>query len=241
MSLTIFLGVKRKLRKLVIFSFYVIFILVIILKIIFVFQMRGILNYHDWWFYREALTRYHREEPLYQLGFIYFPSFFYLEPFMRTIRTMFYFLFFSTLVSLGFLLYNEEKPYNAFLFFFYVLFAGGVFIGGNINPFIFLCVVACCTFKDNVIVPPCILAFISFKPTVILIIPVFIYFARSRILFGSLYGSFFLLFNSYLITEPEIFFQLVNSGISDGYISGMLGDGGWQFYSYYYMVNSRYS
>ncbi len=161
----------------------------------------------DYGYYFTASLRFWNNGILYQNNFVYLPSFFILTPFLFSFNIYFVFLMISLIISLIILLKLKED-YGTVVFFMFLAFL--YIYNGNIDPFILMLVLISIYYEKDQYLPPILLAFISFKPTVIFIIPYFLYISKNRVKFIFLYGSFLLLINSYLVIHIDVLAEFFN-------------------------------
>ena len=127
----------------------------------------------DYGYYVSAIERFWNHGKLYQQNFVYFPSFFILTPFLLNFYIYFGLLCISFVISFFLLLKLED---NYWMVMFVLMLPILYTYNGNIDPFILMVVIICCYYEKNEFIPPILLAFISFKPQVIFIIPYFFFY-----------------------------------------------------------------
>ncbi|MHA1292607.1 MAG: hypothetical protein ACTSQJ_08075 [Promethearchaeota archaeon] len=190
----------------------------------------------DYRYYYAAVQRFWNSEQLYQYNFVYFPSFFFLTPILLNFYIYFLFLLISLAISFILLLKIEE---NYGMVMFILMLPVLYLYNGNIDPFILMIILICCYYEKDENIPPILLAFISFKPTVILIIPYFLYVSKNRKRFFLLYSSFFILFNLYLIIQYKLFFEFFKYGMFDfGHKIDIIRPY-WIYYVYYFGLKEQ--
>ncbi len=164
---------------------------------IFHFMTNININLGDHWIYEIAIQRYWENINPFQEYFVYLPSFFLLSYLVYPILVYFILLITCSLISL-FILFklDNNKLMNLSLFFISLL----TIMSGNIDVFIFLIILICLW---NQKLSPFLLAFITFKPTVILVLPYFLYRSEKRFKFIFYYCLTFILTNYYFILNPN--------------------------------------
>lgn len=239
-------------KKIVLCFFYSYFILLLFHAI---GEFRTIIPdnnwFLDWDIYIWAINRFNLGDGLYNLGFIYFPSFLLLQPLFYNYTIYFFFLLICCVISF-IILIKIDSMIIAFLFFIISL----LFLhSGNIDPFIFLVLLLCILLLNNNkellnkkkillnnIMVCFLLAFISFKQSIILIFPYFMYRLRdslSKCIF--FYGLFFILFNFYFILYPNLIIEFWNYAIGCFDHKFELFRPFWVVYIYYYwLLNSKF-
>ena len=196
-------------------------------------------SFVDYGYYYTASLRFWSNEILYQNNFVYFPSFFILTPILYSFSIYYIFLISSLVVSFIFLT-KLENNYATVMFFLLLAFLHTY--NGNIDPFILMVALICLYYEKNQNIPPILLAFISFKPTVIFIIPYFIYTSKHRVKFILLYGSILLLFNLYFLLHIDVLFQLFNYSFSDWQVTHYMDyiRPYWIYVVYYFGLKKEY-
>ncbi len=191
----------------------------------------------DFTYYNAALTRLMSNEKLYQKNFVYSTSFFILSPILINLYLYLIILSICLLFSLILLIKLENNYWNIlFLILLPVLYC----YNGNIDPFIFLIVLICVYYKNNEYLTPILLSFISFKPTVILIVPYFLYISKNRLKFILYYVSFFVMFNFYMIMQYQLIFDYLNYLLFEhGHYIDVTRPY-WIYFTYYYGLKEKY-
>ena len=221
--------------KKIIFLLYVIFIAVLISKLTSIFLFPN-YNLGDYWIYHNAIDRYLRNENFYIEYFGYFPSFFLLAPLVYIGEIYAFFLI--VLAFLSFIvLFKIESPNVAILIGFLNLLD---IFSGNIDFLIFFVVLLCLWRNENYTIP-ILLAFISFKPSVILILPYFLYKSKKRYLFIITYGASWICFNYYFLLHTEYITYFIDYAIP--FFSGGFAylRYTWLWYVYYYWIKEYYN
>lgn len=204
----------------------------------------------DIWIYKIALTRYLGGENFYQEYFGYFPSFFFFFSLFSTDMLYAMFLVLSTILG-SYFLFKIDDGFGVIVCGICLL----TIFGGNIDPFMFMVICVCIYLLNNRdellnknkillynILVCILLAAISFKPSVILIFPYFIYRMRESLSkWIIIYGVGFILFNFYFILHPEYIFYfldytIVFFGTGNAYLRPF-----WLWYIYYYwLLNTKF-
>jgi len=146
----------------------------------------------------------------------------------------------SLIISILFLLKLEESfAMVVFIIMLPVLYT----YNGNIDPFILMILLLCCYYEKNQFLPPILLGFISFKPTVIFVVPYFLYITKNKCKFILFYISFLLLFNIYLIFNIDVVFEFLNYGFGDWQTSHYMDyiRPYWIYYLYYFGLKKEYN
>ncbi len=159
----------------------------------------------DYGYYSSAVLRFWAGESIYQNNFVYLPSFFILTPIFLDIYIYLSFLLISLVISFIILIKLEDK----FWMVFFVLCLPVLYsYNGNIDPFIFMILLICLySHKKNEYLAPVLLAFISFKPNVIFILPYFIYVSKKKKIFILIYLIFLSILNFYFIIQFNVIFE----------------------------------
>lgn len=189
----------------------------------------------DLWIYQKAIIRYNNHENFYTEYFGYFPGFFFLQFFMYNI--FIYFIFLLCSATCTFILMEKitkNVPFSLTIYLIELI----TITSGNIDVFIFP-VILLCFYKKNDILNAGLLAFISFKPTLILILPIFLYQSKSRIKFLSFFSISWILFNSYFLIHPEYIGYFIDYTFSFfgnrmDYLRPL-----WVWFSYLYFCNNN--
>jgi len=191
----------------------------------------------DYFYYQAAFYRLINNQELYKNNFVYLPSFFILAPFI--LNKMVYFIFLiSCLVVSSILLLKLENNIGKVLFF--ILLPLLYLYNGNIDPFIFLILLICCYYIENEIIIPILLAIISFKPTIIMILPYFIYNSKNRKKFILIYISCLLILNIYIIINYSLIISFLDYLFFEhGHYIDILRPY-WIYYIYYFGMKRNY-
>jgi hypothetical protein len=164
----------------------------------------------DYQVYRLARERYDNSLNFYtDSKFPYLPSFFLI---FYASEVYFIILNFICIYISTFIMFKLDCKYYELLPFFMINVIS--LIGGNIEAFIFMIVLISYYYRKSEYIPPILLAFICFKPTVIYIIPYFLYISKNRIKFIFLYCSSLGLFNIYFLFNFEMIFIFLENGFN---------------------------
>jgi hypothetical protein len=213
---------------------YAILLIFLILNIISLFDLPN-FNLGDHWIYREAIERYLNNGDFYEEYFAYFPSFFLLSFLVYDTSTYAIFLIVSSILCFLFLLILEED--NKYLAYFFGFTNIIVIFGGNIDVFIFLVILICYWKKENALIA-ILLAFISFKPTVIIVLPIFLFLTENRRNFIIFYIISFSLFNFYIILHLELINSYLNIVVPFYVVRFDFLRPIWIWYSIYYCLKT---
>ncbi|MHA1252543.1 MAG: hypothetical protein ACTSRP_21335 [Candidatus Helarchaeota archaeon] len=111
---------------------------------------------------------------------------------------------------------------------------------GNIDPFIFLVLLICCRYIEKEKIIPALLAFISFKPTIIMVLPYFFYNSKNRKNFILIYGICLLILNMYLIINFNLIFKFLQYVLFEhGHYIDIIRPY-WIYYVYYFGLKNHY-
>ncbi len=183
-------------------SFYAIASLILLLT-----NYKGIGTI-DYEIYLFAYHNYILDKPYYTNSpicgntcFAYFPSFFVYFQFIYSYEIYIYFLLICIAISCAILLVINENDSERIVAVALIIGSFN-FNGGNIDPFILLIISVCLLFRNNKYITPILLGLTSFKPTMIIILPYFIWKNKNKLLFCSLFASSFLCINYY--AEPNL-------------------------------------
>jgi hypothetical protein len=194
----------------------------------------------DYGYYFSAVERFWANDIIYQNSFVYLTGFFILTPVMLNIYMYLILLLISFVIPFILLVKLEEKYWMVvFVLTLPVLYV----YNGNIDPFIFMIILICLYYsKENEYLAPILLAFVSFKPNVVFVIPYFLYISKKRIKFIILYLVFLILFNINLILQFNVIFEYLeyvlfdwHQGHSMDYIRPY-----WIYYVYYFGLKEKY-
>ncbi len=180
----------------------------IISMIYLLITLKGDIGNIDYLIYRWAFQRY-KDGSLYygdtgdygRIGFAYFPSFFIYFQFIYSFEIYIYFLLICIAISCALLLVINKSD-NERIVAVALIVGSFNFSGGNIDPFILLIISICLLFRNNKYLPPILLGLISFKPTMIIVLPYFLWKYKSKLFFCLLFISAFLCINYY--AEPNL-------------------------------------
>lgn len=165
--------------------------------------------------YIPAYLRFLKNLNFYKEGFVYFPSFFLLFQFISKEVIFIYFLISCMFLSIPLMI--RLKLNTALICTLFLIQIGRIHIL-NVDPFIFLIILVCLnlnTLKNKYVklFVPIFLAFISFKPSVIIILPYFLYRSENRLRFALVYCLSFICFNYYFLLNPQFINYFVEYAI----------------------------
>lgn len=166
----------------------------------------------DYIIYKDAYKRYTNDRPFYRDGFIYLPCFFMLFQFICQYDTYMLFLVICYAGTIPFLLRLDMNFLAKMSFLFTVLVD---MYSLNISVFILLIVAILLNIRKEHPIIPIILAFLCFKPNVIIIVAFFFILTENKKQFVIIFALSLCVFNVELILRPELFFDLI-----DYYLNG---------------------
>ncbi len=168
---------------------------------------KGGIGNIDYRIYLFAYNNYKSGKPYYtnssicgRTCFAYFPSFFIYFQYIYSFEIYIYFLLICVTLSCAILLVINKNDNDKIVAL--ALIIGSFNCCGNIDPFVLLIISTCLLFKENRFIPPILLGLTSFKPTMIIILPYFLWKNNCKLLFCSLFVSSFLAINYY--AEPNL-------------------------------------
>ncbi len=191
-------------------------------------------NLGDWWIYEKAISRFLNNDIPFQEYFLYLPSFFLLSPFVYNQLIYAIFLICCSAFSLILLLRLEKDKYMAAVF---TLTSLATIFSGNIDVFMFFVILLSIRYEK---LAPYLLGFISFKPSVIFILPFFLYRTNKRIRFMFLYCLTILLTNYYFLFNFNHIWIYLNYNLNDFDLGLVFFRPFWLSYPYYYWFMSKY-
>ncbi len=169
---------------------------------------RDVLFEEYYTFYKPAIDKFlENNHNFYDLG--YLPSFFFLIFFFYNITIYLVFLFSCATIS-SFFLFKMEKNKNIALIFSFLMFSNVLI--GNIDPFIVLIVVLCLYYKKNDTLTPILLAFITFKLSVLIVVVYFFLISKKKYKFIIIFCSALTIFNWYFLIHYELIFEFIAFG-----------------------------
>ncbi|MFO8019498.1 MAG: hypothetical protein R6U96_12800, partial [Promethearchaeia archaeon] len=140
--------------------------------------------FDDWRIYQEAFLEYMNGiNPYADVSFVYFPHFFLLTPIFLNLYVYILFM----LVCYGFSFYFAIKlQINKYIIIIFLFLNPIISLNGNIDFFILLVILICLYYKNSYLTPV-LLSFVSFKPTLALVLPYFFLKSKSRVKFIIVY------------------------------------------------------
>jgi len=231
------LNKQKSLKIIKIFSKYFLIFLISLLFLMKIFNAESYSILIDYKAYREGISEL-KNNKLYQSGsFIYLPSFFFLSIFLININIFIVFLVVCLCLSLFLLIKLKESIIVICL----VLFSDiERIICANIDPFLFLVIASCLHLesvenkKYNIYLIPILLAFITFKPTIIFIVPYFLFKSENKLKFLFIYCFSVISFNFYFIFHFGLIFKFLNYGFLIYQDIRTYLRSFWIYYIYYY-------
>jgi len=189
----------------------------------------------DYYVYLDGLNELLNNNLYKTKSFIYLPSFFIFTPLLLNKEIFFNFLIICFILDILLLVKLKENP---IIVIFFGMFLISRLFAGNIDVFIFL-IITYCLYKDNEILTTILLAFITFKPTVILILPYFVYYSKNRKRFIIIYSITLILFNIYFLFYPEKILEYIYQGLTFSNDIRVYLCYSWLFYVYYYYFKNK--
>lgn len=157
----------------------------------------------DYRIYIDAIIDYFNGNPYKDPSFVYFPHFFLLMPLYINILIYIGFLGLCIVISV---LYMRKNNFNKYAT---IIFGAGMTLfclSGNIGVLIAM-IALICLYYDNDYLTAILMAFVSFKPTVIIILPYFLWRVDDKFKSCIVYCLTFVGLNGYfLVNNPEWYF-----------------------------------